>query len=281
MKNFNTFFEAAEGKAKVEPKRMSDDAVALFGRHQPPHLGHALTFSKANDIAEEVGGDQMFFSSRSQDPKQNPLPFLLKMMFLKKMFPEHEEKWDMDENIRSVLGAAQKMHGKGYKNLHMISGGDRQQQMEDVLRKYNGDLYNFENIYSHNAGDRDEVKGDDFIGNLSGSGMRKMALGDKFEEFAQGLPMGGKFQEGDARQLFDMIRMFSQVNESWETDSRGHIEEIRNLYRDGHLFNEGDIVESLTTGLIGEVHRCGTNHLICLTGDGIMFKSFIHDVQAI
>ena len=91
MKNFNTFFEAAEDKAMQEPERVSDDAVALFGRHQPPHLGHALTFSKANDIAEEIGGDQMFFSSRSQDPKQNPLPFLLKMMFLKKMIADRAE----------------------------------------------------------------------------------------------------------------------------------------------------------------------------------------------
>ena len=43
----------------------------------------------------------------------------------------------------------------------------------------------------------------------------------------------------------------------------------------------GDLVESQTTGLIGEIHRCGANHLIVVTEDGIMFKSFIHDVQAI
>ena len=280
MKNFDTFFEAAEDKAKEEPKRMSDDAVAIFGRHQPPHLGHALTFNKANEIAEETGGDQMFFSSRSQDAKQNPLPFLLKMMFIKKMFPEHADKWDMDENIRTVLGAAQKMNGKGYKNLHMISGGDRQQQMEDVLRKYNGDLFNFENIYSHNAGDR-EVDADDFLGNLSGSGMRKMALGDKFDDFLSGMPTDKNFSKDDARHLFDMIRMFSEVNEEWETDRRGNTHIIRELYREGKLYNEGDVVESLSTGLIGEVHRCGTNHLICLTSDGIMFKSFIHDVHSL
>lgn len=280
MKNFNTFFEAAEDKAMQEPERVSDDAVALFGRHQPPHLGHALTFGKANDLAEEIGADQTFFSSRSQDAKQNPLPFLLKMMFLKKMFPEHADKWDGDENIRTVLGAAQKLNNKGYKNLHLISGGDRQQQMEDLLRKYNGDLYNFENVYTHSAGDRD-IDPEDFIGNLSGSGMRKMALGDNFESFSQGLPIGENFTKEDAQQLFNMIKTFSQVNEEWETDYRGHSDYIRSLYRDGVMFNEGDIVESLSTGLIGEVHRCGTNHLICITGDGIMFKSFVHDVQAI
>ena len=67
----------------------------------------------------------------------------------------------------------------------------------------------------------------------------------------------------------------------WETDTKDHQDHIREMYHEGFLFNEGDIVESLTTGLIGEVHRCGTNHVICLTSDGIMFKSFIHDVQSI
>ena len=65
----------------------------------------------------------------------------------------------------------------------------------------------------------------------------------------------------------------------WEIDSREHQDYIRELYREGELFSEGDVVEHLTSGLIGEVHRCGTNHVIALTSDGIMFKSFLHDIQ--
>jgi hypothetical protein len=41
----------------------------------------------------------------------------------------------------------------------------------------------------------------------------------------------------------------------------------------------GDIVESLHTGLIGEIVRRGTNHLICVTKENIMFKSWIRDVM--
>jgi hypothetical protein len=37
----------------------------------------------------------------------------------------------------------------------------------------------------------------------------------------------------------------------------------------------------LSSGLRGHVRRCGANHLIVVTEDGVMFKNFIHDIQAI
>lgn len=264
----------------MEPKRVADDAVTVFGRHQPPHLGHKLTLDHASDLASNIGddqqADQIFYSSRSQDPKKNPLPYQMKMGFLKQMFPEHQEKWDDDENIRTILGAATKAHEKGYKNFHFIGGGDRQQPMEDLLRRYNGDLYNFDNIYSHSAGERD---GEDMLSQLSASKQRKFAMDDDFDGFLGGVLTGENFSEDDARKLFDAIKQFSQVQEEWEVDARANQDYIRELYREGELFSEGDIVEHLTSGLIGEVHRCGTNHVIALTSDGIMFKSFIHDLQ--
>ena len=280
MKSLNTFFEEAEIANEQQPQRVADDAVAVFGRHQPPHLGHKLTLDKASDIAGSIGentpADQIFYSSRSQDPKKNPLPYQMKMGFLKKMFPEHQDKWDDDENVRTILGAATKAGEKGYKNFHFVGGSDRRQPMEDLLRRYNGNLYNFDNIYSHSAGDR---TGEDFLSQLSASKQRKLALSDDFDGFMDGILTGENFSPDDARQLFDAVKMFSQVQEEWEVDARDNAEYIRELYREGELFTEGDIVEHLTTGLIGEVHRCGTNHVIALTSDGIMFKSFIHDIQ--
>ena len=282
MKDFNNFLLEADVAQGEQPQRVAEDAVTVFGRHQPPHLGHKLTLDRANDLASSIGdntqADQVFYTSRSQDPKKNPLPFQLKTEFLKKMFPEHADKWDGDENVRTILGAATKAGDRGYKNFHFVGGGDRRQEMEDLLRRYNGNLYNFDNIYSHSAGERDQ---EDFISKLSGSGQRKLALNNDFDGFADGILQNDNFKEEDVKRLFDAIRTFSQVNEMWETDTKEYQEHIREMYHDGFLFNEGDVVESLTTGLIGEVHRCGTNHVICLTSDGIMFKSFIHDVQSI
>ena len=288
MKHFNSFLTEADEASTTsqQPQRVSDDVMTTFGRHNPPHLGHKLTMDHANDLAGNIGenaqADQRFYTSRSQDPKKNPLPYEMKVDHLKRMFPEHSEKWDTDDRVRTVLGAATKAHDDGYKNFHFIGGGDRKQGMEDLLRKYNGNLYNFDNIYSHSAGERDEnMEGDDPIAKLSASRQRKAAMNGDFDGFAEGLGIGENYTMEDAQELFQNLRQFMVKNEDWQVDYRGNRGIIRDLYLEGRLYSRGDVVESLSSGLIGEVHRCGTNHLICVTEDGVMFKNFIHDVQSI
>ena len=55
--------------------------------------------------------------------------------------------------------------------------------------------------------------------------------------------------------------------------------ELREQYIAGEIFNEGDIVESMVNGMIGKIIRRGANHLICVTEDEEMFKSWIKDVR--
>ena len=288
MKTLFAFFEEADEASSMQPpQKVSEDLVTTFGRHNPPHLGHKLTFDHANDIASNIGdgdspADQRFYTSKSNDPKKNPLPYQLKLDHLKRMFPEHSEKWDDDGNVKTILNAAGKAHKDGYKNFHFVGGGDRRQGMEDLLRRYNGNLYDFDNIYSHSAGERDESgEGDDPIAALSASRQRKAAMGGDFEGFLGGIGLNDSYTEGDAKELFQMLRKFGVKNEQylWQVDHRGCRDAIRDVYCEGKLFNRGDLVESLSSGLIGEVHRCGTNHLICVTEDGIMFKNFIYDVN--
>ena len=187
-------------------------------------------------------------------------------------------KWDDDDQVKTVLQAAGKAHKDGYKNFHFVGGGDRREPMENLLRKYNGQLYNFDNIYSHSAGEREE---DDPIGRLSASGQRKFAQNGDFDRFKEGMKFNTNFSEKDGRELMKMVQMFGMKNEDWEIDQRGNKDYLRELYAAGQLYKEGDIVESLVTGLAGKVHRCGANHLICVTEDNIMFKTFIHEVHAL
>jgi len=276
MKSFYSFFEELEDTATQEPQRMSDSLMTTFGRHNPPHLGHKLTLDKAHDVAQNEGADQRFYTSHSQDRKKNPLPRDMKLKFLKKMFPDHAEKWDGDDNVRTVLGAAEKAHKQGYKNFHFMGGGDRREGMENLLRKYNGDLYDFKDIYAHSAGDRDLLGlSDDPIAKMSASKQRRAAQNDDYDGFMEGMLLNKSFKEEDAKELFDAVKMFGMKNEEYTH------EELRDIYTDGNLYNVGDIVESLSNGLSGEIRRCGANHLIVVTEDGIMFKSFIHDVHSI
>jgi len=66
--------------------------------------------------------------------------------------------------------------------------------------------------------------------------------------------------------------------ELWEIAPSFDYFGLREKYYNKEIFKRGDIVESLHTGLRGEVTRRGANHLICVTEDGIMFKSWIKDV---
>ena len=270
MKSFYSFFEQAEDTANQPAERVNDALVTTFGRHNPPHAGHGLTFDKAHEIAGNENADQRFYTSQSQDRKKNPLPRDLKLKFLKKMFPKHADKWDADDDIKTILQVAGKAHNDGYKDFHFVGGGDRREQMENLLRKYNGDLYNFQNIYGHSAGERD---GDDPYAQLSASKLRGLAGRGDYAGFKGGMPSG--FNNDDAKELFDAVQMYGMKNEEYTPD------ELRDLYSEGLLYKPGDVVESLSNGLVGEIHRCGANHLIVVTEDGIMFKSFVHDVTSI
>jgi hypothetical protein len=64
----------------------------------------------------------------------------------------------------------------------------------------------------------------------------------------------------------------------WEIAPKYDMKNLRENYVSGRIFKIGDIVENLNTGLIGEVIRRGTNHLICVTEEDYMFKSWIKDV---
>lgn len=285
MKSFELLHEQMAKKAAEKPKRVSDDIVENFGRHNPPHLGHKRVFDHAKKLSDDIGdkskADLKLYTSRSQDSKKNPLPFNEKLDHLRRMFPEYADSFDDDPNVNTVLNAATKAHGEGYKNFHFVGGGDRQQEMENLLRKYNGNLYEFENIYSHSAGEREEDP-EDIIGQLSGSKLRKMVSSGAFDEFLQGMNIHDKYTKNDAQELYNLLRAnMDQVSESWEIDHKGNKDTIRELYVSGQLFEVGDIVESLSTGLVGKVSRCGANHIICVTEGGVMFKSFIHDLHVI
>ena len=276
--------EIREKSPKLQPgQRVSDDIVTTFGRYNPPHLGHGRTLDYASKLGDSIGdqapADQTFYASKSQDPKKNPLPFQLKLDYLRKMFPKHAQKWDDDPDTKTIMDAAVNAHQKGYKNFHFVGGQDRKQGMEDLLRKYNGQLYNFKNIYSHSAGERSD-ESEDPIAKLSASGQRRAAMNDDFEKFAEGMKIDKKnFTMQDAQRLFQHLRMFMVKNEDWQIAPRDHQEFLFEYYKRNELFNKGDIVEHDVTGLVGEVHRCGANHVICLTEEGICFKSFVHQLS--
>ena len=89
--------------------------------------------------------------------------------------------------------------------------------------------------------------------------------------FNQNQRLGKRDPDQDRSKLSTLVPPSHQVSEEFE-------KELRDKYIRGEIFNEGDWVENSNTGLVGKIIRRGTNYLICVTEDNIMFKPWIKDV---
>ena len=254
--------------------------TTAFGRFNPPTIGHERLLSAAKKAAQ--GGDLKIYPSRSQDPKKNPLDPDMKVSYMRKMFPDYEEQIVNEKDMKTIFDVLTTASEEGYTSVNIVVGADRQAEFESLAQKYNGDLYDFDEIRVISAGVRDaDAEG---VEGMSASKLRKAVMDDDYDTFKRGTPTGLK--DADAQALFDAVRTGMNkkkaVKESydlWEIAPRQDPRGLRENYLLEKIFNLGQFVENLNTGLIGKVIRRGTNYLICVTEQDNMFKSWIHDVM--
>ena len=258
---------------------MSNDVTVVFGRFNPPTIGHEKLLQAAEKAAQ--GGDFKIYPSRTQDAKKNPLDPDMKVSYMRKMFPKYEEQIVNDSEMISIFNVLTTAYEEGYKNVNIIVGADRQAEFENLANKYNKDLYDFKQIRVISAGVRDaDAEG---VEGMSASKMRKAVMDDDFEAFKKGTPKG--INDGETRTLFDAVRAGmgvkkkKEVKELWQIAPRYDQRKLRENYIKKKVFRLGDIIESLSTGLIGKIIRRGTNYLISVSESKVMFKSWIHDVM--
>jgi len=85
-----------------------------------------------------------------------------------------------------------------------------------------------------------------------------------------------------ARELYNNIRAAMNIKEGWnlwEIAPKFDWKNLRENFVNENIYKVGQMVENLNTGLVGKIIRRGTNHLICVTEDKIMFKAWIKDVS--
>jgi hypothetical protein len=186
--------------------------------------------------------------------------------------------------MKTIFDVLVTANQEGYTSVNIVVGSDRQAEFENLAQKYNGELYNFDLIRVVSAGVRDaDAEG---VEGMSASKMRKAVMDNDFDSFRRGTPK--TLDDGDTQALFNAVRQGMQVKKSkvkkesfalWEIAPKYDMRNLRENYVRGKIFRVGDKVENLNTGLIGEVVRRGTNHLICVTEEGYMFKSWIKDLM--
>ena len=263
---------------KPQETEKSEGIVLVFGRFNPPTIGHQKLLQAAQRESKRTNSDLKIYPSRTPDPKKNPLDPGMKINFMKQMFPDYEENIIDDAGTKTIFDALTSAYGEKYSDVTIVVGQDRLSEFQGLAQKYNGsDLYNFENIVVVSGGARDP-DADDVTG-MSASKMRAYATDGDFQSFVKGLPPALKTMQ--KRELFNNVRKSMNIKESllWEIAPKLDPDTLREEYRSGNILNLGDMVENINTGLHGEIIRRGTNYVICVCENGIMFKSWLKDLQ--
>ena len=262
-------------RADGTPKDDLGPLTVTFGRFNPPTVGH----KKLLDQAKKAAGKGAFkiYPSRSQDPKKNPYDADEKVDVMKQMFPDYTENIVNDPNSRTIFDVLKQAHQDGYSSVKIVVGGDRVKEFEKLSGDYNGKLYDFSGVETVSAGERDEDA--EGVEGMSASKMRKAAADNDFKTFRTGIP--DNVDDKAAKMMLSTLRKKMKISEGWnlwEIAPKFDWKNLRENYVAGALFKLDQLVENLNTGLVGKVIRRGTNYLICVTEDNIMFKSWIRDL---
>ena len=258
-------------------EKAGDTAIFTFGRFNPPTTGHEkLIDALAREQSKNSGSLMYVFPSQSQNPKKDPLPFAIKVAYMRKMFPKYAKNIMANKKIRMVFDIAVELHNKGHRSIVMVVGSDRVTEFEGLLNKYNGvngrhGYYGFDNIEVVSAGERDpDAEG---VSGMSASKMRAAASTGDFDSFKTGVPSGFK----DALKLYNDVRKNMGIREEKNMGEMTDFETLRDLYLTGKLWNIGDIVES--KGISGKVINKGTNYLSFVDEDNKVHKTWLYDIN--
>ena len=263
-------------EAPPEVEKTKGTLTVAFGRFNPPTTGHEKLLNQVAKSSDE--DDYIIVPSRSQDAKKNPLDADSKVSVMRQMFPKHSEKIVNDPANRTIFDVLKKAHNDGYSGVRVVGGADRQKEFDKLVNNYNGKLYQFDKVEVVSAGDRDP-DADDVTG-MSASKQRKAAAEGDIKSFMKGIP--SSMEKKAAEQLYKNIRKAMNVKEGWnlwEIAPKFDWESLRENYIGEKVYQIGHLVENLNTGLIGRIIRRGANHLIWVTEDNFMFKSWIKDVS--
>ena len=282
-------------------KEVEDKHVAFtFGRFNPPHAGHG----KMMDAVKSYGGDTgnyRIYPSRTQDNKKNPLSADQKIKHMRAMFKNHKDKIQNSEAHRNIFDIMKDLNDEGHEHVTMVVGDDRVKEFDKLTKKYNGVHYDFKSINVKSAGKRDP-KSDDPLERLSASSLRKHATSGDHEAFHAGTggyknskQMMADVQAGlTPKQKAEKAAKKAKaklstatgtkektVKETWEYAPKLALEEFREHYIQGELFDTGTLIEHDNTGIRGHIVHRGTNHVIFKDEYGDEFKAWLGDITEI
>ena len=272
--------DAQQQTAEIMGQPTSDNVVITFGRFNPPTTGHEKLMKAAGSEAERSKSDLRIYPSRSVDARKNPLQPGTKIEYMQKMFPDYADNIKDDPNAKTIFDVLVACQNIGYKGVTIMVGQDRLSEFQSLAQKYNGDLYDFEEIKVISAGTRDaDAEG---IEGMSASKMRDAAAKDDFKAFAKGIPNIGNM---DKKNLYNILQKSMGVKKTelakentWQHAPKLDPFGLRVAYLNEEIFKVGSLVENVNTGVRGRITRRCSNHVIVQTPEHTMFKAWLKDL---
>jgi hypothetical protein len=180
-------------------QRQGKSIVVAFGRFQPPTIGHQLLVDKVVATAKQLQADHAMFSSRTNDPKKNPLTPRQKFKWLKRFFPTGNFQ-DID-TIKTPVDMLYWLAERGYDSVYLVGGQDRvgeYKKFSSFMEKTGTDRLKLSKFTVVSAGQRDpDAAG---VTGMSASKMRAAVEANNFKTFAKGMPK--KANAADIRDIF-------------------------------------------------------------------------------
>lgn len=228
--------------------------------------------------AKRKGFEFRVYPSRIEDGATNPLNPGLKISYMQSMFPEYAEYIVDSEETKTIFDVLSSVYNDGYTDVVIVTGQDRLGEFQSLVHKGEGQQYQFNNVEVVPSGVKDPDSDVESPG--SSAMMRAAAAMGDYERFATGLPTN--MDTAEKHEMFNTVSRSMKVSEDteiWKIVPELDYEGMRWSYKRNGLFDVGALVENLNSGLVGRIIRRGANHLICVTKEGVMFKSWLKDVR--
>jgi hypothetical protein len=240
--------------------------VFSFGRMNPPTIGHEKLVNKIKSEAKAKSADARLYLSHTSNKEKDPLTYNEKAKYAKKAFDIFKKS-----RARTIIEVAKELEAEGYTDITLVFGEDRDAEMVNLIKKYNGKDFTFNSINHVSAGKRNpKAKG---VEGISGTKLRELAKTGKLDKFKDAL--ASKLSDSDKTAIYNQIRKVYSISD----DVIFNRDELREAYLMGEFFNVGDIVYDMNENKEYEIIEQGPNFVYCQGEDGNVYTKWLSDLS--
>lgn len=175
-------------------------AVVVWGRMNPPTIGHEHLVQEAIQIAREVNGVPFLFLSHKHD-KMNPLTLSERLDLVADAFGEDIFIVESDVTVANPIGVLATV-AETFKNVIWLTGEDQVDDYTRIINDYNGKEFVFESAEVRSAGVRNPDS-EDLVESISATQLRKAVVENDLTTFTRGL--ASKLQPR-AVEIFEQVK---------------------------------------------------------------------------